>query len=230
MISTSEKVLYQQHYVSPIDVLVGIGYLQPIHVQDWRKGKIHYLEKSIQANLKKISFAMKCFRKWANEKGLIPRKTAYLARTSGPKRELRFSKSGIQSIETAYRTHYISPLLTEKKQQRLKEKWEKSPELVAFITVNNSECSKCEKDMPKGSFLLMEADQPLCMSCAGLDELVFLPSGDAQLTRQAKKLSTKHVVVIKFSRTRKRYERQGLLVEEEALEVAESNLAENRED
>jgi hypothetical protein len=61
----------------------------------------------------------------------------------------------------------------------------------------------------------------LCLACADLDHLVFLPSGDAALTRRAKKHSTLSAVVLKWSRARKRCERQGLLVEEQALEKAE---------
>jgi hypothetical protein len=42
------------------------------------------------------------------------------------------------------------------------------------------------------------------------------------LTRRSKKYSTLSAVVLKFSRSRNRYERQGLLVEEEALAKAEA--------
>jgi hypothetical protein len=60
------------------------------------------------------------------------------------------------------------------------------------------------------------------LSCADLDHLVFLPSGDAALTRRSRKYSKLTAVVVKWSRTRKRYERQGLLVENEAIEQAET--------
>jgi hypothetical protein len=59
------------------------------------------------------------------------------------------------------------------------------------------------------------------MNCADLDELVYLPSGDAALTRRAKKYSPLWAVVVRFSRARKRYERQGILVSEAALDQAE---------
>jgi len=62
----------------------------------------------------------------------------------------------------------------------------------------------------------------LCLTCADLDHLTFLPTGDAALTRRARKHSALSAVVLKFSRARKRYERQGLLVEESALEQAET--------
>jgi hypothetical protein len=54
-----------------------------------------------------------------------------------------------------------------------------------------------------------------------MDHLVYLPSGDAALTRRAKKASGLSAVVVRFSRTRRRYERQGILVEEAALDQAE---------
>lgn len=61
----------------------------------------------------------------------------------------------------------------------------------------------------------------MCLSCADLDHLWFLRSGDAALTRRAKAKSKLYAVVLKWSGARKRYERQGLLVEEEAIEQAE---------
>lgn len=70
-------------------------------------------------------------------------------------------------------------------------------------------------------FVLPENKGALCLTCADLDHLVFLPSGDATLTRRSRKHSKLSAVVLKWSRARRRYERQGLLVENEALEQAE---------
>jgi hypothetical protein len=61
----------------------------------------------------------------------------------------------------------------------------------------------------------------VCLACADLDHLVFLPSGHTALSRRARQLSTLSAVVLKWSRARKRYERQGLLVDAQALEQAE---------
>ncbi len=68
---------------------------------------------------------------------------------------------------------------------------------------------------------MMEDAGPLCLSCADMNHLVFLPAGDAALTRRARKASGLAAVVVRFSRSRGRYERQGILVEEAALEQAE---------
>ena len=59
------------------------------------------------------------------------------------------------------------------------------------------------------------------MSCAGFDRLAYLPSGNTALTRRATKHSSMRAVVLKWSRARKRYERQGILVAPDALELAE---------
>ena len=64
---------------------------------------------------------------------------------------------------------------------------------------------------------------PICMECADLDHLWFLPRGDAALTRRARVASTLAPVVLKWSGSRRRYERQGLLVEEAALAHAEES-------
>lgn len=100
-------------------------------------------------------------------------------------------------------------------------KADRDNEIVVFDIVQNSACAECGCELFKGSFLRMENDKPLCMTCADLDHLVFLPRGDTALTRRSKKYSTLSAVVLRFSRTRGRYERQDLLVEMAALARAE---------
>ncbi len=96
-------------------------------------------------------------------------------------------------------------------------------ELKVFISSRESTCSECGQRLRSPAWITLAGERgALCLTCADLDHLVFLPSGDAALTRRAKKHSRLHAVVLKWSRTRKRYERQGVLVEEEGLDQAES--------
>jgi hypothetical protein len=92
-------------------------------------------------------------------------------------------------------------------------------ELVVISPLSDWTCRECQGS---GDLLVMEGPGPLCLACAELDHLVFLGRGDAALTRRAKAASKLWAVVIRFSRSRKRYERQGLLVEEQALKKAEA--------
>jgi hypothetical protein len=73
-------------------------------------------------------------------------------------------------------------------------------------------CSDCGGT---GDLLIMDEPGPLCLACAEMDHLVYLPAGDAALTRRAKAASRLSAVVVRFSRAR--YERRGVLVEENAL-------------
>src|SRR6185436_40206 len=92
-----------------------------------------------------------------------------------------------------------------------------------ITTRDSSTCGECNEELSRGDWITLEEKKgALCLACADLDELVFLPTGDAALTRRSRKHSTLSAVVLKFSRARKRYERQGLLVEEAALQQAEA--------
>ncbi|MGI8906741.1 MAG: DUF2293 domain-containing protein [Candidatus Sumerlaeaceae bacterium] len=94
---------------------------------------------------------------------------------------------------------------------------------AVFIVTNPAKCSDCAVEICAGDSLFKEGPRVLCMECADLDHLWFLPSGDAALTRRATKYSTLSAVVLKWSRSRKQYERQGILVEEQAIERAETD-------
>jgi hypothetical protein len=223
----AEAALSRQQYVSAIDVLVGMGLLTPTHVASWRKGRVDFLERVIQGNLKKISSSMAIFRRWAREKGLKPSETQYVRRTRIGAQDLQFSKSGDPAIEKSYRTHFVSPSLSKQKQQRLEEKLNQPAKPVVFQNLRQAQCSECGGEIAQGSFLSMEMEQPLCLQCARLNDLEFLPSGDTALTRRASKYSGRVVVVVRFSRSRGRYERQGILVEKAAIEKAEQECLED---
>ena len=94
-------------------------------------------------------------------------------------------------------------------------------DIVVFEILRDSACVECGEELAKGRWLRLEKERPLCLSCADLAHLVFLPRGDAALTRRASRYSALSAVLVRFSRARKRYERQGVLVEEAALSRAE---------
>jgi hypothetical protein len=219
--SAAEASLAAQGYVAPLDVLLGVGWLDAGAVKRWRLGQINYLERAVQANLSRISEAMKLFRSWAAAKGLKASETAYVRRVPG-RPALRFSKSGHPTIERLYRTHWVSSALSERKRERLIEKASRAPDLVVIQPLNTEwTCHRCGGT---GGLLMMEPPGPACLRCAGLDDLEFLPAGDALLTRRAKANSARFAVVVRYSRSRDRYERRGLLVERQALAHAQAEV------
>lgn len=108
------------------------------------------------------------------------------------------------------------------REQIVKSQSEGSQELKVFISNRESTCGECGETLGSKAWITLAGEKgAVCLACADLDHLIFLPSGDAALTRRARKHSTLSAVVLKWSRARKRYERQGLLVETAGLEKAE---------
>jgi hypothetical protein len=71
----------------------------------------------------------------------MPSRAEYVASTRDRRRR-QFSVSGQPSIEQAYRTHAVSPKLSEAKRRRESETSFRAPELVAINGTQDS-CTKC---------------------------------------------------------------------------------------
>ncbi len=220
-ILAAQAALDDHQFVSAVDILVGMGWIHPVNVEAWRKGRLSCLEEMLPVGPEKISRTLEIVREWALARGLTPIEAAYQAPARAERKLLQFTRSGDPAAEKVYYTHYVSPEVSQKRTETTREKVSKPADLVVFSILKDSKCSQCKAELWKGDFLFMEGGQPLCLACADLDQLVYLPSGDAALTRRAKKYSSLSAVVVRFSRARKRYERQGLLVEQAALDKAE---------
>lgn len=94
-------------------------------------------------------------------------------------------------------------------------------QLVVIMARRPWTCASCATEFHLGALLKMDDAGPMCMDCADLAHLEFLPRGNTALTRRARKASRLAAVVVEWSRTRKRYERQGILAEANAIAHAE---------
>lgn len=93
----------------------------------------------------------------------------------------------------------------------------KIEDTVVLCVTNPLICSDCGTELHPGDLVSKQS----CLKCEKLDHLVFLKSGNVALTRRSKEHSKTFAVVKKFSKSRKRNETQGYLVELEALVIAE---------
>ena len=102
-------------YAAPVDVLMDLGVLPKQKYEDWRFGKVDYLERVCNVNLHKLSTIMHEMRVYAKKVGLKPSFCYYkrwgVKKKGGqghkPVIPLRFSKSGAPEIERAYATHFV---------------------------------------------------------------------------------------------------------------------------
>jgi len=228
VIAAAEAALKAGGSVGPLELFQHMQLLSPVHFEGWRRGNEHYrvLEEWIQAGQNKFERTLRYFAEWVKARGLRPIEASYTRRTPRGLEELQVTAGRNPEMEKFYRTHYAPAELPAGKAKRLEAKLAKAPDLVVFAKVSEEgSCSECGAELPRGVFLFMENGQPLCLACADLDHLVFLPAGATALSRRARKHSPLSAVVVRFSRTRRRYERQGLLVTPVALERAESECA-----
>lgn len=111
--------VYQQcqrrGYAAPVDVLMDIGILPKQKYEDWRFGKVDYLERVCTVNLNKLSSVLHQMRVYAKKADLKPSFCYYkrwgVKKKGGqgkkPVIPLRFSKSGDPEIEKWYATHFV---------------------------------------------------------------------------------------------------------------------------
>jgi hypothetical protein len=213
VVTAADEALRRQKFVSAVDVCSGIGWLPATLLTDWRQGRVDSLEEVLPVQADRVAEVLEYLGRWARARRLTATETEYIAATRD-RRQLRFTRGGDPAVEREWRVTWAAADLPARQRERLSA----PPDLVVVQPVKGWTCAECKET---DGLLIMDNDQPLCMTCADMDHLVFLPAGDAALTRRAKKGSRLSAVVVRWSRTRKRYERQGLLVEEAALDEAE---------
>jgi len=104
-----ESILAHGKVVAPVDVLIGMALLDPARLEDWRFGRVPYLEKVINCNLTRLSKLLRILSFHAHDLKLVPSATAYMRWGKGPKRRLHFTKTGDGKLEEAYSLHFVWP-------------------------------------------------------------------------------------------------------------------------
>ena len=119
--SSMYQQLKKRGYATPVDVLMDLEILSKKDYELWRDGKIPYLEKSCNINLKKLSTILHEMRVYAKKSNLKPSYTVYkqwaVKKRNGQGRKpvikLRFSKSGSDDIEKWYAIHFVDMRIME---------------------------------------------------------------------------------------------------------------------
>lgn len=98
----------------------------------------------------------------------------------------------------------------------------------AYLLSRNARCYECDRMLATGEIARLMHDteerELFCAKCSGLDKLEVLAKGNARLTRLASKYSKTKYTLLKWSALWKAYERQGLLLEPEAIARAKDEL------
>ena len=103
------EILSRSKFVAPVDVLVRMQLLPAERLEDWRRGRVPYLEKVVGCNLSRLSRLLRNLRFHAHDLKLVPSLTVYCRWGKGPKQKLRFTKSGDPRLEESYSRHFVWP-------------------------------------------------------------------------------------------------------------------------
>ncbi len=201
----AEELLAERRSVRPTDVLVGLGWLAQPNVDRWERGRVPLLDRCVSVDSVKVMAALAALQHWAEDRGLTPAEADY--------QDLQFTADGDSDAERAYRTHWGSTDMPEP----IVERPRGPARIIVFDPHKAWTCASCSNS---GDLLFKDKAGALCLDCADLGHLEFLPSGDTALTRRATKASGLSAVVVRWSKRRKRYERQGILAEPAAIEQA----------
>ena len=101
----------RREYATPADVLIEIGVLSKQKYEEWRFGKIPYLEQACTCNLRQLSAIIRQIRRYAEKSGLKPSFCYYkrwgVKKEQGHKSVIPLRKSGKPEIKKAYATHHL---------------------------------------------------------------------------------------------------------------------------
>jgi hypothetical protein len=110
-----EAILATGQVVAPIDVFLHMDLLKAADLEDWRFGRVPYLERVIRCNLEKASRILRILRFHVHDLNMKPSQTYYKKWGKGAKIPLRFTKSGERPLEEAYARHFVAPGVGRKK-------------------------------------------------------------------------------------------------------------------
>jgi hypothetical protein len=103
------EMLGTTNVVSPVELLLRLQRLTKAQYEDWRFGRVCYLERVCSGNLSKLSVILRILDHHCRAMGLRPSQTAYHKwGRAGQRVVLRFSKSGAPALEAAYSRHYVA--------------------------------------------------------------------------------------------------------------------------
>jgi len=109
IVKAAEDLLRERGFVAPVELFVRMELLSAESVEDWRRGRIPYLERAIHCNLSKASRILRILRMHAHDLDLKPLLIVYKRWTKGPRTLLQFCKTGDRAVEDAYARHFLSP-------------------------------------------------------------------------------------------------------------------------
>lgn len=101
--------ILKNRYATTVQVLIDLQILAKEDYENWRFGRVDYLERVCKVNLSRLKFILGTMQEYGKKQGLKESFTYYKKWGSKGKdtTKLRFSKSGNEHVEKSYAKHYV---------------------------------------------------------------------------------------------------------------------------
>jgi hypothetical protein len=111
-LQAADRCLKGKGHIALVEVFLEMGRLTKKQHEDWRMGRVPYLEQILGMNLSKITTICRAVHASAVRGKLKASWTAYVKLGKGARTPLRFTKSGDPKLERLWATHYLMPKAT----------------------------------------------------------------------------------------------------------------------
>lgn len=192
----ADDALAGQQFVTPVDVMLGLGWVAKAKVDLWLAGFVTSLDRCLRVTPTATHDAIDTLSAWARESGLQPWETDYAG--------LAFSDD--PAYERAFRIRWAPSDTPSPKNP--------SPRPTVRLEYLKVDCDNCGGIHKP---IVSTNGGGFCLDCAGLGHLVYLPAGDAALTRRTTKTAR---LTIAVGRVHTRRSREGVLAEQRDIEHA----------
>lgn len=102
-------ILATGRVVAPVDVLVKMSLLAPKDVEDWRFGRVPYLERVVRGSLSRLGRLLRILGYHCHDLNLVASLATYVKLGKGARVPLRFTKTGEPRLEKVYARHFVWP-------------------------------------------------------------------------------------------------------------------------
>lgn len=224
----TNDTLDQSGSVNLLFILSKMNWLNSQQLQKWQQGLYPNLEGFFQSTPQKRLEVYKIFQ--AETSGLTFIEAPWTFHSLlNENIKLKVLSEENEDVETLFCRHFLSKDISTRKTETLRKKLTQKPDLRVFLHEDKKalECNACHAIVEKENFFYSELKKTYCLKCAELDKLAFQESGDATLSRRAKKYSQKFAEVVEFNSKKKRFERRGILVDKKAIELAQVSCSQD---
>jgi hypothetical protein len=119
-----DQLLKERHVVAPVEVFMQMGNLTKEDYENWRFGRIPYLERVIQGSLSKVNRILQILRLHSKERGLYPSTTVYKKWARGRRFFFNFPRVAILRLRN------FIPRTMSQSQRRIREATKLAPKTI----------------------------------------------------------------------------------------------------